>query len=79
MYEHLREVLEGVLPLIDFTSSDRLVSDGILDSITLADAVGELSVEYGISIPCSEITPDNFNSLAAIAALVRRLGGNPEG
>ena len=78
MYSHLQQVLEGVLPYADFTSK-ALVSDGYFNSITLADAVGELSVEYGITIPCDEITPDNFNSLEAIAAMVRRLGGNPEG
>ena len=77
MYQHLQEVLEGILPHIDFSSSNTLVSDGILDSISLVSAVGELSVEYGIRIPCEDITPENFNSLEAIAALVRRLGGNP--
>lgn len=73
MKQEILMLLQEVLPQIDFTSSESLVDDGILDSLSVAEVVGELSVEYGIKIPYDEIVPDNFNSLDAIVELVERL------
>ena len=67
-------LLEDALPQIDFTG-DALVDSGVLDSLSLVTAIGELSMEYGITVPYEEITPENFNSLDAIVALAKRLAG----
>ena len=58
---------------MDFTASDELVDDGILDSLTIVSLIGTLSMEYGIDIPYEEIVPENFNSIDAMAAMVERL------
>lgn len=73
MKQEILTLLQEVLPQIDFTSSDTLVDEGILDSLSLVTMIGELSVEYDIVIPYDEIVPENFNSLDAIAKLVERL------
>lgn len=78
MKEKVLAVLEDVLPQIDFTG-DALVDSGILDSLSLVTAIGELSMEFGINVPYEEITPDNFNSLDTIVRLVERLGGGQRG
>lgn len=72
MKEKILALLEDVLPQIDFTG-DALVDSGALDSLSLVTAIGELSMEFGITVPYEEITPDNFNSLDAIVRLVERL------
>ena len=74
MKEKILALLEDVLPQIDF-SRDALVDSGALDSLSLITAIGELSMEYGITVPYEEITPENFNSLDAIVRLVERLTG----
>ena len=74
MREKVLALLEGVLPQIDFTG-DALVDSGILDSLSLVTAIGELSMEFGVTVPYEEITPCNFNSLDAIVRLVERLTG----
>ena len=73
MKHEILTLLQEVLPQIDFTSSEFLVDDGILDSLSMITMIGELSVEYDIMIPYEEIIPENFNSLDAIAKLVERL------
>lgn len=73
MKQEILALLQDVLPQIDFTSSEALVDEEILDSLALVTVIGELSIEYDINIPYDEIVPENFNSLDAIANLVERL------
>lgn len=73
MREELLQLLSTENPEIDFTASDELVDDGILDSLTIVSLIGTLSMEYGIDIPYEEIVPENFNSIEAMAAMVERL------
>lgn len=73
MEEEILELLKEKIPEVDFTASDSLVEDGLLDSITITSVIAELSLKYGFLIPHDEITEENFNSLSAIASLVERL------
>lgn len=73
MIDQVLNVLSEEFPEIDFTSSEELVDDGTLDSLTVTGIIGALSLEFGIMIPYEEITPENFNSVAAIADMVARL------
>lgn len=78
MKERILDLLEDALPQIDF-KGDTLVDSGVMDSLSLVTAIGELSVEFDITIPYEEITPENFNSLDAIVRLVERLTGGQRG
>lgn len=73
MEEQVLKVLQEEYPEIDFTTSDTLVEDGILDSLTITGIISALSLEFGIQIPYEEITEENFNSVSAMVALVSRL------
>ena len=73
MEEQVLKVLQEESPEIDFTTSDTMVDDGILDSITITGIIGALSLEFGIQIPYEEIKEENFNSVSAMASLVSRL------
>ncbi|MBQ4310675.1 MAG: acyl carrier protein [Oscillospiraceae bacterium] len=72
MEEKVLKLLSEKLPEIDFTASDTLIDDGILDSLTITTVIAELSVGFGVLIPFEEISEDNFNSVSAIAALVEK-------
>ena len=67
------KVLQDEYPNIDFESSDALVDNGILDSLTITGIIAALSMEFGIDIPYEDITEENFNSVDAMAAMVERL------
>ena len=73
MEENVLELLSEEFPEIDFTSSDELVDDGILDSLTITGIIAALSMEFGITIPYEEIVEENFNSIKGLAAMVERL------
>ena len=75
MKEKVLEVLKDVNPDIDFTSSDTLVDDGVLDSLTLTSIIAALTLEFDIVIPYEEIVEENFNSVDAMTAMVERLKG----
>ena len=72
MKQEILDLLQDILPDIDFTASNELVDDGILDSLSIVTIVSELSIEYNIDLPYEEIIPQNFNSVDAIASLVER-------
>jgi acyl carrier protein len=75
MEEKILKLLSEEYPEIDFTSSDELVDDGILDSLTITGIIATLTLEFGIMIPYEEIIEANFNSIAGLARMVERLQG----
>ena len=58
---------------VDFASCTTLVDDGILDSFDILQIIAALNDECDISIPASEIMPQNFNSAEALYQMVQRL------
>ena len=73
MKEKVLQVLEAECPDVDFFASDELVSDGLLDSLTLTTIIAAFTMEFGITIPYEEIIEANFNSVDAMAAMVEKL------
>ena len=73
MKEKLTALLKENFSEIDFTESDALVDDGILESMTLVEIIATIALERGITIPDEEVIPQNFNSIAAMAAMLERL------
>ena len=65
----LGEIAEG----IDFDTCTTLIDDDLLSSLDIIQLIGALNDEFDISIPATEIIPDNFNSVDAMAAMVKRL------
>jgi len=50
-----------------------LIDDGVLSSLDIIQLIGALNDEFDISIPATEIIPQNFNSVDAMVAMVERL------
>ncbi len=73
MEEKVLAILQEEFPEVDFMSSNELVDDGILDSMTLTGIIAALSMEFDITIPYEEIIEENFNSVAGMARMVERL------
>ena len=65
----LGEIAEG----IDFDTCTTLIDDSLLSSLDIIQLIGALNDEFDISIPATEIIPQNFNSVDAMAAMVARL------
>ena len=73
MREKVLAVLERECPDVDFLASDKLVTDGIVDSLTLTTIIAALTMEFGVEIPYEEIIEANFDSVDGLAAMVERL------
>ena len=71
------EVLKGIRPEFDFTTSEDFITDGMLDSFDLITLISELDECYGISISGTDILPDNVKSIAAITRLLQKYGVAP--
>ena len=72
MREKIKVLLSQTYPQIDFESSNELVDDGTLDSMTLVGIISALSMEFGVMPPYEEIVPENFNSLDSITELIEK-------
>lgn len=73
MEEKILRLLTEEYPEIDFTVSDKLIDDGLVDSLTITGIIAVLSMEFGITIPYEEIVEENFNSIAGLVKMVERL------
>ena len=73
MKDKVLEILQNECPDVDFTASEELVADGVLDSLTVTDIIVALTMEFGVRIPYEEVTEENFNSVDAICDMLTRL------
>jgi acyl carrier protein len=54
---------------------DARLSDLGLSSLKMVNLMLAIEVQFHVAIPASDITPDNFESIATVEALICRLGG----
>ena len=71
--DEIIEILKELHPDVDYETNTALVDDRIIDSFDIISIVAEIDDRLDVQIPAEEIIPDNFNSAAALAALVKKL------
>ena len=71
--EQLLNILNELHPDVDFEGREDLIDEGILDSLDIVTLITEINDAFDVSIPAEEIIPENFNSAAALTALLTRL------
>lgn len=71
MEEQILRICEEADDSVDYTSN-ALMDDKLLNSVTLITIISELSDAFDVEIPFEEITPENFNSINAMAKLVQK-------
>lgn len=69
------DILKELRPEYDFESSENFAEDGLLDSFDVVTLVSELEDAYSIIIDGLDIVPENFASVSAILATVKKNGG----
>ncbi len=73
--EKITQILKGYKPTIAFETAEGIIDNGLLDSLEFMNLISELNVEFGIEIDVEDIVPENFNTVDAMAAMVKRLRG----
>ncbi len=71
--EELMEILEQVLPNVDFTAEKDLVDSGLLDSVTMVRIISELEERFDISVSMEYIQPKYFQSAETIWNMIEEL------
>lgn len=78
----MNDIVLGMLaelrPEFDFTDSDDFIMDGLLDSFDIITLSSMLEEKYGIIIDGLDIVPENYSSVDAIIALVKKSGGKAQ-
>ena len=69
----LLEILQEMHDDIDFETHVTLIDDNVIDSFDIITLIAEVDDRIGVTIPAEELVPENFNSYAAISALIARL------
>ena len=67
------DILNELHPDVDFTVTENLVDDRVIDSLDIVTIISEVNENFDIVIPPEEIIPENFNSAKALYALIKRL------
>jgi acyl carrier protein len=70
--DELLEILEDLVPGEEFAGRTGLVTGGVLDSFTIINLITEISDEFGVDIPVSDVVPENFDSVDTIMALIEK-------
>ena len=70
--EKIIEILSKIKPTENFDENTKIVDNHLLTSFEMYRLVNELNVEFDIEISPLDIIPQNFNTLAAIKALVEK-------
>ena len=71
--ETLIEILEELVPGVEFEGRTDLIESGDLNSITILNLISDISDEFDVIVPVSEVIPENFESPEAIMALIKKL------
>ena len=72
MKEKILEILKESRPEFEFDGVDDFFAEGMLDSFDLMTLVSTLDERFAIKIDGTDILPENFMNVDAIAALVER-------
>ena len=73
MKDTILDILSEIVEDVDFDTCTTLIDGGILSSLDIIQLIGALNDEFDLSIPATEIVPENFNSVDAMVAMVARL------
>lgn len=71
--EQVLAILKEIKPTKELEPLTDIVEGGYLDSFELMSLIAQLDEAFGIEIGVDEITPENFNSVAAMVAMVEGL------
>lgn len=73
MREEIIEMLEDLIPGVDFEKETTLADDKIIDSLNVVNIVTEIAINYDTEIPFEALVNENFNSVDSIVSLVKSL------
>ena len=74
--EELLEILQDIDDSVDYENETALIDDHILDSFGIITLISEIEEHFDFEVDAAEMTPENFNSAAAMWEMIQRLQEN---
>ena len=74
--EELLEILQDIDDSVDYENETAIIDDHILDTCGIINIVSEIEEHFDIEVDAAEMTPENFNSAAAMWKMIQRLQEN---
>ena len=68
--DELIEILEDLVPGVDYHSCTTLIDDKILSSLDILSLVSESEDSFDVELSPGDLTPENFNSAQSLWKLV---------
>lgn len=68
--EKILEILREINPDIDYENEEKLVDDGILNSLEIMNLIAEIDEVFGVEIDVDEVIAENFNSVNGIMNII---------
>ena len=72
MKSRIAEILKEIRPEFEFEGVENFFDEGMLDSFDLMTLVATLDERFSIKIDGTDILPENFANVDAIAALIEK-------
>ena len=70
--EKLLQILEDIVPEVDFNTETALVDKHILTSFNILSIVSEIEDEFDVELSPADLIPDNFNSAKNLWNLIEK-------
>ena len=74
--DELLEILQDIDDSVDYEKETKLIDDHILDSFAIITLISEIEETFDVEVAAAEMTPENFNSAAALWKMIERLQEN---
>lgn len=71
--DKLLMILQSFNRSITIETKEKLVTDGIIDSVDIVSLIAELEDTFNIEVPMEEIVEDNFDSVEVLWNMIQRL------
>ena len=69
--DKLLAILQDIDPDIDYENVTDLIDGKVLNSFSIISLISQIEEEYDITIRPKYLIPENFNSVAAMRALIQ--------
>ena len=68
----IRDFIRGSFLVDDFADDASFLANGLIDSLGMMQLVAFVESEFGLSVKDTDLVPENFDSVARVAAFVAR-------
>lgn len=71
--DQVLQILKEIKPTVSLENVTDIIDGGYLDSMELMSLIATLSDTFGIEIDIDWISPENFNSVDAMAEMIAKI------